>query len=140
MKKLFVLVLTIALFGTYAQNDRNGDFKKWDADGDGTINSEEFNSSWDDNDFYGTWDEDGDGSLNENEWQQGVDTYYSNIDGWKKSKNRNFSTWDRNRNGTLDENEFRQGSYSTWDANGNNNIDENEYNNYYTLGDGRGMK
>ena len=140
MKKLTLMILAIGSFSLQAQNDRNGNFEDWDNNQDGYVSDNEFEDTWEKDNYFGDWDQDGDDVLSEDEWNSGVDNYYNDSNGWDDNDNNSFAAWDQDNNGELDENEFTEGTYDTWDENNNNRIENNEYSNYYTYGDSRQMK
>ena len=70
------------------------DIGEWDADGDGAVSEEEFNTGWDSGfgegeDAFSTWDEDGDGALSQEEYDAGV-----------------FGSYDDDNSGVIEEPEF----------------------------------
>lgn len=79
------LALGLAAAPAMAQDD----WSAWDANSDGLIDNEEFNTGFGENDVYGTWDSDGDGSLTEDEFNTGV-----------------FNSYDEDGDGSLNEEEF----------------------------------
>jgi len=48
------------------------DMGEWDANADGLVDQEEFNTAWGDTGTYGAWDRDGDGSLTKEEFNAGL--------------------------------------------------------------------
>ncbi len=96
MKRYIALGLT-ALFvsGTVyaAQNDNSYDM--WDADGDGQLTEQEFNTGFENNGLYDDWDANGDGSLSEDEFGSGLyDSWDANDDGWLSDDEWDSGFWD----------------------------------------------
>jgi hypothetical protein len=74
LKKLTVTSIAAALLS--AAPVLAQDMGEWDADGDGVVNQEEFNTAWSDVGTYSEWDADGAGSLTEDEFNAGIDGGY----------------------------------------------------------------
>lgn len=126
-----MLLLGLGTLTVQAQKD--GDFRSWDTDRDGSINDIEFSTAWDGNDYHADWDIDSDGFIDEREWRKGTDRYYKDVDGWGENRNRDFTSWDMDDDNRLDQDEFRQGSYNTWDTDMDGRINSTEYRNYNTF-------
>lgn len=104
--------------GTYVN-----DFATWDADGDGSLNEDEFFNT-----TFGNTDVDDDEFINEDEWNAGYTGMYGNYAG-----DTDFATWDADADGNLDYDEWNTGFaespwFTTYDADSDATITEDEWN------------
>lgn len=98
-------------------------FEEVDLDADGTVDQEDWNSWWDDNDWFSNWDLDTDGYLNENEFRTVVQgrAFGENFD------TSVFTRWDQDGDERLSEDELRSGAFDWMDEDGNDQVTDDEW-------------
>lgn len=94
-------------------------FADWDADRNGMIASNEFQTGYAQNGWFGEVDRDGNGMLTNEEFSMASN-------GWGLDGNA-FATWDMNRDGMIDNSEFGMGAFTTWDRNRDSMLDDGEF-------------
>lgn len=87
-------------------------FEVWDADGDGALDQDEFETGMEQIGAFGLFDQDDDEWLDEGEFRD-VGVGNGNL----------FDEWDLNDNHFLDENEFLTGVFGHYDAEGDGRLD-----------------
>lgn len=111
-----------------------GSFERWDIDGDGRWNKEEFERITSESRFYERWDLDKDGTYSEEELNTGIFTFYDldgdgNLDedeftaftsAWNVEGTDEFQEWDVNKDAFIDMDEYsgsiyNAGIYDEWE-------------------------
>lgn len=125
---------------TYQNN-----FTEWDADGDGSLSSEEFYNT-----TFGNTDADDDDGISREEWDAGFaamfggwndddfETFDADADGslsmdeWNTAfaESEWFGTYDADADTWVTEDEWNTGLFGDWDTNDDDFIDEDEFNVY----------
>lgn len=95
-------------------------FSRWDREGDGQLNPDEFYSYA--GEFFEQWDKDADAALKRGEWKSGVSQHY----GFREYVGE-FGEWDLNGNQNLDKNEFTAGLFRLFDGDRNRQIERKEF-------------
>lgn len=121
--------LVMMIGATAAQAYTSYQYTYYDKDGNGTIESNEFDTY-----VYNTFDIDRDSRISNDEW-----TYYTTTTTTRTTtptvEYRTFDAWDRDGDGFLDNNEVTTfvrdtNYYTAYDLDGSNTIDTNEYYQY----------
>ena len=81
-----VALSLVSAGGAFAQEEG---FNEWDANGDGGVGYEEWDTGFDDEGVFGGWDANEDNMLDDQEYGEGV-----------------FNTYDQDRSGDLNEEEY----------------------------------
>ena len=88
-KTLIGMSALVMGFATAPALAQGNDVAAWDADRDGSVNSEEFHKGFGNIGAYNAWDTDGDGNLTEDEFNTGV-----------------YGGYDRDDSGAIEEPEY----------------------------------
>ena len=126
MKKLNTLRIALTASLLSVSGIAAAEFSDWDADGNGALSQEEWNTGWENEGAFDTWDSDDDGLLSQNEFETGIG------DGEAFADNDDFGydLWDTDGDGLLDSDEVNEGFYNTYDENSDNVIEEPEYDDF----------
>ena len=103
-------------------NTYQNNFEEWDADGDGSLNNEEFYGT-----VFSNTDADDDDGINEEEWTTGLNSMFGN-----RVEEGDFATFDADGDGILDSNEWNEGFadsewFQTYDGDDDDMVTETEW-------------
>ena len=116
----FLIAFTgIFAFGLISCGDRD-EYTRWDQNGDGLLDNNEFNASLDDEREFDEWDEDRNGVLEEKEFGAGYSKEYDEM-------GPDYATYDRNRDGGMDRDEFNYGRFNDYDRDRDGYLSREEY-------------
>ncbi|GGK54687.1 hypothetical protein [Salinarimonas ramus] len=129
MRKECIRLLAVAGFATSLMMTSaiaQEAFSDWDADGNGSISMEEFETNFggDTGVFY-SWDTNDDNSIGPDELSAGLGDNATAFN--ERFGDDAFTEWDEDADGMLTETEFNEGVYAGYDADDSGVIEEPEY-------------
>lgn len=92
----------------------------WDTSADGMLDTAEFRTGFDNEQWFNEWDDDGDELLSEEEFDLGTS-------GWGMARDGMWTAWDANQDDFIDDDEFAEGLFDVWDEDDDVMLACNEY-------------
>lgn len=126
--KITLTLLLITTFSANAQVYTENEFSAWDADNNEYIDDNEFNTVFEENEWYDEWDADRDGLLSEEEWNDGLVTNYP---AYTPDDYGTYADWDLNDNDVVEEDEWQGYTFDMWDEDDDGYITAEEYDAIY---------
>lgn len=116
-------------------DDASSDFRTWDKNADGNVDSTEWDSGWSAGPIFGQMDSDADGNLSEDEYNAYNASRAANAETTGSVSTSNFGNCDVNDDGFLSPVEAGSCTRMGLDASGDGMLDQNEFRSYSSDGD-----